>query len=207
MNEDRHVDVDTLAALILGALDGAEVRRVEEHLTSGCAQCRRSREWAERIIALGRSDRSLEPPPHILARAMRIFQVEQGDALEGSSPWHRLRALPLSDSRELTGAIGARGATAATRQVLYGVLELDVEIDVQVHRRPDAGRHLQVHGQVFSADGSSVAGLSVHLPEPDGIEEARTTSQGEFQVEVPEAAEYLLLRMQGTDIEIPVPTP
>lgn len=207
MAEDWHAGVDTLAALILGALDRAESRQIEEHLASGCTRCNRDREWAERIIALGRSDRSIEPPPHVFAQAMRLFPVERRGAADDRSPWHRFRALSLFDSRGLASAIGARGAGAAVRQVLYGVSELNLEVDVQVHRGADTGNKVWVHGQIFSGDGSNVAGLPVLLDVSGGQEETETTPLGEFRLRVPEGAGNLVLRMHGSEIEIPIPTP
>jgi hypothetical protein len=207
MAEDWHADVDTLAALILGALDGAESRRVEEHLASGCARCHRDREWAERVVALGRSDRATEPPPHVFARAMRLFQVERGGASDDRSQWRRFRALSLFDSRGLASAIGARGAGTTIRQVLYGVSELNLEVDVQVHRGADTGNNVWVHGQVFSGDGSNVAGLPVLLDVSGGQGETETSPLGDFRLEVPEGAGNLVLRMHGSEIEIPIPTP
>jgi hypothetical protein len=207
MAEDWHADVDTLAALILGALDRAESRQIEEHLDSGCARCNRDREWAERILALGSSDRLIEPPPHVFARAMRLFPVERRGATGDRSPWRRYRALSLFDSRGLASTIGARGAGAAVRQVLYGVSELNLEVDVQVHRGGDMGSSVWVRGQVFSGDGSNVGGLPVKLDIAGGQEVTETSPLGEFRLEVPEGAGNLVLRMHGSEIEIPIPTP
>jgi hypothetical protein len=207
MTDDKHVDVDGLAAFVLGALDGETVRQVEDHLASGCERCRGEREWVERVMRLARSDRSVAAPSHVVARAMRILPAEQSGPSPRERLWRRVRALPLFGSPGTMAAAGARGTGGTTRHVLYRVPELNLEIDVQVQRSPVAVGRLDLRGQVFPTDYhmSSVAGLPVELALAAGSRQTVTSALGEFYLEVPEDADVLVLRAHGHEIEVPVP--
>ena len=115
-----HLDVDTLAAFLLGALDPATRQRVANHLATGCAQCLDERGWLERVLSLARTDdNSVEPPSHVLVRAVRIMLAAQPRVTSGEALWRRVRALPIFVSLGAAAPAGARGAAGATRQVLY----------------------------------------------------------------------------------------
>jgi hypothetical protein len=103
-------------------------------------------------------------------------------------------------------AAGARGTGGATRHVLYRVLELDLEIDMQVQRSRVAEGRLDLRGQVFPTDDnmSSVAGLVVELPLAAGSQQTVTSALGEFHLEAPEDADVLVLHAHGYEIEVPV---
>src|SRR5690349_20188874 len=92
MAEGGDIDVDGLAALVLGGLEGEDLRRVEAHLATGCAQCARDRAWVERVVGLARGDRSVNPPPHVLARAKRIGASQSAQALPDGASRRRIRA-------------------------------------------------------------------------------------------------------------------
>jgi len=217
--DDRHLETDELAALVLGGLDPTARQRAEAHLAGGCARCAGEREWIARTVGLARSDRSVAPPDHVLARAVRIFDVERVAATPMGSAagrlWRRIQALPLFDHAGGTAPAltGARGAGDGTRQVLYGVTELDLEIDLQVRRQ--GANLLDVRGQVFAAndDLAAVAGLAVEVPLANASSEetvasiaVQTSSVGAFSIVVPQETPLLILRARDHEIEIPVPT-
>jgi len=216
--DDRHLETDELAALALGGLDPTARQRAEAHLVSGCARCAEERAWIARTVGLARSDLSVAPPDHVLARAVRIFDVERAAAEPRGSAagrlWRRLRALPLFENAGGTAPAlaGVRGVGDGTRQVLYGVAELDLEIDLQVRRQ--GADLLDVRGQVFAAndDMATVAGLAVEVPLATAASEetvasisVETSSVGAFSVVVPWETPLLILRARDHEIEIPVP--
>jgi len=209
MKEVGHFSADIFAALFVSALDEQTRREVLAHLATGCAQCLDEQRWVNRTFSLARSDESQLPPPHVLARAIRILAVERASTPVRGTLLHRIRALPIFDNRGGAVALaGVRGPGDAVRQVLYGVESAHLEIDVQVQRRSEAaGGLVAVRGQVFVQEGSgmTVAGLPVTLVSPIGITETTTSAQGAFHFEGPEDADLLVLQVSDAVIEVPVP--
>lgn len=206
-----HLTVDVVAALVLGALEGEAREKAEAHLASGCARCLRERAWVEQTMAMARADRSVAPPPLVLTRAIRIMAAAR-PAEPTRSFWRRLRARPILDSMGGLAApdlAGARGSSTARRQVHYGVQELNLEIDVQVRRMPEAPAVLDLRGQVFSLDDDvqSVAGLPVVVDAAEGTRQASTSSLGDFHLEVPDQAEHLVVQVRGCAVEVAIPRP
>jgi hypothetical protein len=207
MEEGDHIDDETLALLVIGDLTGGDLQRVEAHLATGCSRCMSARASYEHVMRLARADRSVAPPPQVLARAVRIMPAQGPVTASDTSLWRRLRALPLFDSWGAIGLAGARGTESGMRQVLYGVEELSLEIDVQVRRRPEAPSSVDIRGQVFPRDDdpSSMAALSIELISATGTLRATTSPLGAFHVQAPRDVESLLLTIYSSSIEVPIP--
>jgi anti-sigma-K factor RskA len=64
---------ELLPAYALGALDGEELRELEEHLVSGCPECRRQLDlWQGDLEALAASVPALEPSETTRRRVLRV---------------------------------------------------------------------------------------------------------------------------------------
>ena len=207
MNDARHLDIEMLAALVTGALTGEELRSAAAHLATGCRRCVSQHALFADVLALARADDSAEPPPHVLVRALRIMphQAMSPAPLPLS---RRVRALLLFDSRTALSPAGARGGETGTRQVLYGVDELQLEIGMQIRRPDTAGGAVEVIGQIFTKgdDSMRVAGLPVELTGPLDAATTTTSPLGLFRVTVA-GAESLLVTDREWTIEIPLPLP
>jgi anti-sigma-K factor RskA len=68
---------DLLPAYALGALDGDDLRELEEHLDAGCGECRRQLDlWGRDLEALAASVPPLLPSETTRARVLRLAKAE-----------------------------------------------------------------------------------------------------------------------------------
>src|SRR5687767_967319 len=64
---------DLLPAYALGALDGEDLRELEEHLAAGCPECRRQLDlWQRDLEALAESVAPVQPSETTRARVLRV---------------------------------------------------------------------------------------------------------------------------------------
>jgi hypothetical protein len=147
----------------------------------------------------------------VLARAIRIMNVEP--PIASAKPRDRPRFLarpllkPIADP--LVAALpGARGPELGSRQILYAVDELSLEIDVQVRQGRDA-LELDVRGQLFPLDdqSQSVAAVPVEVDASAGARHAVTSQLGAFRIETPHDASRLLVHLRECIVEVPIPVP
>ncbi len=76
---------ELLPSYALGALDGEDLRELEEHLEAGCPECRRQLDrWNRDLEALAESAPPVEPSE--VARA-RVLRVAGGSRLRGVPGW------------------------------------------------------------------------------------------------------------------------
>jgi anti-sigma factor RsiW len=101
-----------------------------ELLAQVAASPRASREVAQlaSIVELMRTDDAEDAPPHVVARAARLFR--QRSAPEAPSLRQRLRAVLQFDSAQRPLAMGVRSGHTLTRQLLFTseVRDLDLRI-------------------------------------------------------------------------------
>src|SRR3954468_10615896 len=69
-----HIPFVRLVDLVDGRLDREEQTMVDEHISS-CDACAANRVWLEHVIELMRTDTSIDPPAHVVARAVDLFHA------------------------------------------------------------------------------------------------------------------------------------
>jgi anti-sigma-K factor RskA len=155
---------DLLPAYALGALDGDDLRELEEHLAGGCADCRRQLDlWNRDLEALADSVTPVEPSETTRARVLRVTAGAAGapGAVTAAPAPRRLpRWLPLAAAALLAvavwgvaGQIRLRGElerlTAERDRLARQVTVLDREVSLA---RAEAQRATQAL-QVLAAPG------------------------------------------------------
>jgi anti-sigma-K factor RskA len=102
------------AVYALGALDGEERSRFEEHLAGGCAACSgRVREHAEALADLARSVPPMIPPAHVKADLMR--RVAAGAGSRTAPRRRRLLRWTVASAAAVVGVSAFVAGVVATR--------------------------------------------------------------------------------------------
>jgi len=172
-----------------GHLAKEDADRVAAHLASDCRQCAPTRDWYASVREAVASDDSLEPPPWVFKRAVRIFD-EKGSRPRLIEKLGRAVASLVFDSFAQPAVLGVRSTETANRQLLYQAG--DYHIDLQI--APSDASRADVRGQILregEAGFESVAGLKIELVR--GSEAAReifTGGTGEFAFDSLEPGEY-----------------
>ena len=111
---------ELLPAHALGALDGDDLRELEEHLDAGCEECRRQLAlWDRDLEALAESVAPIAPSDTTRARVLRMTATAATAASAAPSPRRRSWWLPLAAAALL--AVAVWGVAGQTR--LRGELE------------------------------------------------------------------------------------
>ena len=161
-----------------GLLDAASTEVIAAHLASGCRDCASVRDWYESVISIAASDDTMEPPPWVLKRAIRIFENMRPQA---SLP-ARIRQLAASlvfDSLARPSMAGARLMEPDDHQLLYRAG--DYHIDLQIAQIADECFDLK--GQILKEGEyafESVADLQLALIRNDETIRSTTNEIGEF---------------------------
>lgn len=164
-----------------GRLSGEQADQVAGHLESGCQDCSANRRWYERVRSIAAGDRTLEPPPWVLKRAIRLFDTRKGKSGVAARVGHAIASL-VFDSFSRPIPEGARSVQAANRQLLY--CAGDYSIDLVIAQSGQSGADL--FGQVLR-DGDfefeSVKGLPLELmAEGHRVLAVETNGLGEFSM-------------------------
>lgn len=182
-------------------LASSSAAMVAAHLDTGCGQCVSDRAWYESLKRVARSDESIEPPPWVFKRALRIFEATGHTRTTGASRAGRLIASLLFDSMSRPAMAGARSSGADGRQLLYRAGDYSVDLQVtpiDQNRSSLAGQILR-EGE-FSFE--SVAGLQFELSSASGARYSSVTSdRGEFSITSLEAGTYDL-RIDGRGLRL-----
>ncbi|HEV2855604.1 MAG TPA: anti-sigma factor [Thermoanaerobaculia bacterium] len=140
---------ELLPAYALGALDGEDLRELEEHLAAGCAECRRQLDlWQGDLEALAQSVPPLEPSETTRARILRLPAA-------APAPQRRPRWLPFAAAALLllgvwgiAGQIRMRGEvqrlSAERDRLEHRVAALDREVEQARSEARRAAEALQV---------------------------------------------------------------
>jgi anti-sigma-K factor RskA len=145
----NHVSFDELAAAYaVGALDGAEVARFEQHVADGCPECRRAVDEYREALARVADGWREEPPAHVRARLLAdIARPRPASRIRLVIGWGASMAVAAGLAAVVTGSwIGRRyedrlaqmahEATALREQLagqLEAVAELRRQLDEQQH--------------------------------------------------------------------------
>lgn len=184
-------------------LPEAEASRVATHLAGNCAVCGESRDWYQRVRIAAASDDTLAPPPWVLKRAVRIFEMQRHRPRLAARIGQAIASL-VFDSLARPALAGVRSTETANRQLLYraGDYSLDLQIAPSEHTRADLiGQVLKESDPTFE----SVSGLKLDIARGGKIVcSAVTDEMGEFKVSGMEQGVYDL-RVELFEGSITVP--
>lgn len=184
-------------------LPEAEASRVATHLAGNCAVCGESRDWYQRVRIVAASDDTLAPPPWVLKRAVRIFEMQRDRPRLAVRIGQAIASL-VFDSLARPALAGVRSTETANRQLLYcaGDYSLDLQIAPSEHTRADLiGQVLKESDPTFE----SVSGLKLDIARGGKIVcSAVTDEMGEFKVSGMEQGVYDL-RVELFEGSITVP--
>ncbi len=185
-----------------GRLSAEAAEKVGVHLAAGCAQCDGDLAWYQQAKFDAQQDESIEPPPWILKRVIRLFEARRArTSVAGRAT--RLVAALLFDSLQRPAAAGARASGVEGRQLLYQAE--DYSIDLQVASLDQTRAELT--GQILREGEltfESVSGLQLDLIRDGGtILSTVTNDRGEFRVSAVDAGSYDL-RVDASDASITI---
>ncbi|HJQ70819.1 MAG TPA: hypothetical protein VKA70_17725 [Blastocatellia bacterium] len=172
-----------------GRLTGGEGGRIAAHLAAGCRACAETRDWYVSLMAVAAGDDSCEPPPWVLKRAIRLFEVEQARLRLVERVRNRIASL-VFDSLTRPAVAGVRSTETANRQLLYraGAYSIDLQVAPSDQSRADLTGQVLKEGETAF---ESVAGLSIEISREDEPVYAVTTNEmGEFKIKSIQQGEY-----------------
>ena len=138
----RHLTESDTLDFVRGAAAPAALRRIEQHLASGCGRCEQSVTLYRSIAATARGEARWDPPAAVLERAGDILEVRARRA----APLKR-RLIPrlVFDSFRQPLPAGVRATRSVSRHVLYraGDFFVDLRIDAE-----HGARRVSIVGQI-----------------------------------------------------------
>lgn len=189
---------------------GALASAVAAHLASGCAGCAAQVEWYKRVTTIAATDDTVEPPPWVLKRALKLFEPSAPAAVRPPDNvvklierLGRLVAALVFDSAAQTSIAGARSVGIADRQMLYRAEAYHIDLQFATND----GERAALTGQILR-DGEfafeSVAGLELSLlREGRKVSSTLTNRFGEFSIAQLEHGHYDL-RIEAVEFSITV---
>jgi len=193
VSNSEHIPFDQQADLVEARLPGEQRAEVLKH-TASCSRCAAEIASLERIVALMRTDDSVDPPEHVVSRAVRLIRTRV--SAPRPSVRQRLAAVLQFDSGATSGlAYGLRSGLVAERQLLFNAGELSVELRVA----PRGGETFEVVGQVLGP----CQGGQVELRGPGSAVVASLNDMCEFALPpVPSGTYAFALHLQDSDVEV-----
>jgi hypothetical protein len=134
---------------------------VAAHLTHGCSRCNDDHRWYDRLLQISASDDSMEPPPWVLKRAVRLFDATRSQTVVRRHRGRIIAQLVL-DSLRRPSLAGARSLELEGRQRLYRAGDYSIDLNVIVFDE----RGTELTGQVLRKGElmfESVGGLQLCL--------------------------------------------
>ena len=179
-----HIPFDRLIDWVEARLTTEERNQLQSHLTD-CAHCRQELAQVERLFGLMQHDTSVDPPPAVINRALRIFQPRLSPT---TSPplLKRIVAALQFDSLQRSPALGLRSGTAP-RQLLFTAGDYDLDLRLTP---TDKAELWVVAGQVLGDD--TITG-NVALQGATANYQAPLVAPGEFLLPTVAAGEYTLV--------------
>ncbi|MCI0490382.1 MAG: zf-HC2 domain-containing protein [Blastocatellia bacterium] len=191
-----------------GLLDAASSEVMAAHLDSGCSECVTGRDWYEMVISIAASDDTVEPPPWVLKRAIRIFE----NARPQESAPARIRRLVASlifDSLARPSMAGARLMEPDDHQLLYRAGDYHIDLQLAQARKciHSADASFDLTGQILKESEyafESVAGLRLALIRDDETVHSTITNEiGGFSFPAVEGGFYEM-RIEAGEITITI---
>ena len=182
-------------------LNAAAAESVAAHLASGCKQCASDRTWYEGFRSAAAADDSVEPPPWVLKRAIKVF--EGGRERGGFAA--RLGAIIATlvyDSLGGPAPAGARTTEWSDHQLLYRADDFNIDLLVE-----SSGQHMNLRGQILREGESlfeSTSGIALDLLlEGESVQSTHSNEVGEFTIPAIDPGLYDL-RIEAGEVSITV---
>ncbi len=191
-----HIPFDRLVDWVEARLTAEERNQLQRHLTD-CAHCRQELTQVERLFGLMQSDTSVDPPPAVINRAVRLFRPRQAEVTPPLL--QRIVAALQFDSLQLAPATGLRSGAAAPRQLLFSAGDYDLDLRLTPTEQTDGWL---LTGQVL---GSDTPTGRVTVEGATGVVETSLSLLGEFVLPPVTAGNYTLV-VQLADAKITVDT-
>jgi len=182
-----------------GRLAPAPAAAVERHVSQGCLQCGENVVWYGRVKLVAASDDSVEPPPWVLKRALRVFDSQPGSASLAS----RVIASLVFDSLRRPGLAMSRSIGLEDRQLMYEAepYSIDLQVASLDEARADLTGQILRRGELMF---ESVSGLSLDLArEGFSVLSTVTNDRGEFRVGALACGNYDL-KIEARDVSITI---
>lgn len=189
----NHIPFSRLVDWVEKRLTAEEDAQLQHHIDN-CSHCQQEVAQLERLIGIMRSDTAIDPPPAVIARALRIFQPRHTPATP--SLLQRVVAALQFDSAQFSPALSLR-AVATPRQLLYSAGAYDLDLRLMPHQ----GAWL-LSGQVL---GDDITTGQVVLQGATNTVQAPLAPPGEFVLPLIPAGDYTLV-VKLSDYEIAVDT-
>lgn len=190
---------EQLVDLLDGRLAPAPAAAVEHHVALGCTQCGEDVAWYARVQLVAASDDSVEPPPWVLKRALRIFDSQPRAASLAS----RVIASLVFDSLRRPALAMSRSIGVEDRQLMYQAepYSIDLQVASLDQARADLTGQILRKGELMFG---SVAGLSLNLArEGCPVLSTVTNDRGEFRVGALDCGSYDL-KIEARDVSITI---
>ena len=190
---------EQLVDLLDGRLAPAPAAAVERHVALGCLQCGEDVAWYGRVKFVAASDDSVEPPPWVLKRALRIFDTQPGARSLAS----RVIASLVFDSLRRPRLAMSRSIGVEDRQLMYEAepYSIDLQVASLDQARADLSGQILRRGELMF---ESVAGLSLDLArEGCPVLSTVTNDRGEFRVGALACGNYDL-KIEARDVSITI---
>jgi hypothetical protein len=174
---------------------------VAAHAASGCGRCAGDLAWYKRVKSAAAADDTIDPPPWVLKRAVRLFETVRARAGVRAA-LGRLVATLVFDSQTRPLPAGVRLTEAADRQLLYraGAYTVDLQIASMDARARLSGQVLKEGEFKFE----SVAGSKIFLlSDEEALASAVASNFGEFTLP-PLASGQYDLRVETGDADITI---
>ena len=193
-----------------GRLEITAAQSVAEHLASGCEQCAADQTWYESVRRVTEADDSVEPPPWVLKRAIKVFEGARnrsslprrlGDII-ANLVFDSFGGPAIAGARAAEVATSPESAEAAEHQLLYRADDFNIDLLVEASER-----HMTLRGQILRQGESlfeSTSGISLELiREGRQVRSACTNEVGEFTIPAIELGRYDL-RIEAGEVTITV---
>jgi hypothetical protein len=186
-----HIPFAWLVDLVDDRLGAEEQERIHDHIST-CGRCAADHAWIQQVIGLMRTDDSIDPPAHVIARAVDLFHTQ--NAPEPVTLRQLLRAALRFDSARMPLAPALRSRVPLERQLLFTTEGFNLDLRI----RPQ-GPMWSISGQAFGTSG----GEQIELNGPTGRTQGKLNNLSEFSLPpIPAGSYNLTLRLQHIDVEI-----
>lgn len=152
-----HLPYEQLVDWVEGRLPAEQQAAVQSHLNA-CTRCRTEAARIERMTRVMRSDASIDAPPELIQRAVKLFRRRASEPAPGLL--QRWVATLSFESRTLAPAFGLRSQNVTELQQIYNADGFDIDLRIA----PDA-TGWTVSGQVLGLEKAEVAGVATFVGE------------------------------------------
>jgi hypothetical protein len=184
-----------------GRLEAAAAEAVAAHLASGCEQCASDRTWYESVRRVTAADDSIEPPPWVLKRAVKVFDGARNRS-GLSARLGSIIATLVYDSLGGPVPAGARTTEWTDHQLLYRADDFNIDLLLE-----SSDQQMSLRGQILREGESlfeSTSGISLELIREGQLVHSTSTNEvGEFTIPAIELGQYDL-RIEAAEVSITV---